>query len=871
MRHRVYGQGTVRFLEDDLANVRFADGPKDVALSDLSPLLGLEGKIAAGRTDPVLQVISRAQAEAIRSVNGRWGVFARSKIDLLPHQLWVCHRVTQEWPARWLIADDVGLGKTIEAGLIAMALLSRSKVKRLLVLCPASLVGQWQKRLREMFGVKLRPYSSDADAQDGFFWEDTDAVVASLDTVKLDSKERLKRLLEAPGWDLLIVDEAHRLGASPQGSTQAFRLVKTLMERKVESALFFTGTPHRGHDFGFYALLQLLRPKWFDPKRPAKAQLGRLGEAVIRNNKALVTDMQGQKLFQELYVSSQTYSYSPAESRFYDRMTDFIASGQGYASSLAEKEGRAVMLVLIAMQKLASSSVAAILGAIETRLSNLRLHARDLRDLQSDYEQALQDDEGDRAGELEEKLAAGSASLQLMQGEEAALRALRVDGEGVGEETKIKTILELVKTRFAGRSVLFFTEYKATQRLLLEALFTEFGDDSATFINGDGALRRVMMPAGHVSDLKSDRFEAAQSFNAGQARFLISTEAGGEGIDLHGSCHTLVHVDLPWNPMRLHQRVGRLHRYGQKERVEVVSFRNPETVESLVWEHLNAKLGRISQSLNAVMDAPEDLLQLVLGMSGGPWNEIFVGAARVKRENLGAWFDEKTQKLGGEDVLEAVRSLVGEASRFEFGAQGAHLPRVDLPDLKPFLSLALELNGHRLLEGRFKTPEAWKKNQAWGTFLPDEYEGVSFERRPNAPDAAIAQLIGAGHNAFESALDQACELEAALAILPPDIQGERLAVFRVFDRLSDTAHKRGFLLGVDGQGQVLGDWEVLQKLNSWSGKRALRTSEEVAVLAPDVQEWLEQAQRHAQEHVSTTDWGFRKPAIEPLVAVTTQI
>src|SRR5664279_619763 len=166
-----------------------------------------------------------------------------------------------------------------------------------------------------------------------------------------------------------------------------------------------------------------------------------------------------------------------------------------------------------------------------------------------------------------------------------------------------------IRDRFAGRSVLFFTEYKATQSLLMSELIRRFGDGCVAFINGDSRADEVVGRDGEVRTVRQTREDAAEKFNDGRVRFLISTEAGGEGIDLQESCHSLIHVDLPWNPMRLHQRVGRLNRYGQKERVEVVTLRNPDTVESRIWDKLNSKIGNIMLAFGHVMEEPEDLLQ----------------------------------------------------------------------------------------------------------------------------------------------------------------------------------------------------------------------------------------------------------------------
>jgi len=145
----------------------------------------------------------------------------------------------------------------------------------------------------------------------------------------------------------------------------------------------------------------------------------------------------------------------------------------------------------------------------------------------------------------------------------------------------------------------------------MSALMKKFGDNCVTFINGDHRVEGVTGTDGIAKAISLDRVSAAESFNQGEVRYLVSTEAAGEGIDLQESCCSLIHVDLPWNPMRLHQRVGRLNRYGQKNQVEVITLRNPDTVESRIWDRLNQKINSIMIALGGAMDEPEDLLQLV--------------------------------------------------------------------------------------------------------------------------------------------------------------------------------------------------------------------------------------------------------------------
>ena len=604
--------------------VRFDSGIHECLADELEAIASIDEHLLRPEWDAPLEVINKIQAEAIVSINDTWGVFARSKIELLPHQLWVCRQVNRQWPTNWLVADDVGLGKTIEAGLILTPLLVSRKVKRLLVLCPASLVDQWQYRLRTMFDIRLTPYLPKLDTARTDFWQTHNQVVASIQTIRMGTKEkspqklkeRRQRLLESDPWDLIVVDEAHHLNAhEKEGMTLGYQLVKDIRERCHGSSLiFFTGTPHRGKNYGFLALLQLLRPDLFDADKSFEEQLTNLPDAMIRNNKCNVTDMAGRRIFQEHVVKSSTYTYSEGERQFYDMLSDFIIRGRAYVANLSLPDQRTATLVLIAMQKLASSSVAAIRRAISNRLAGIQNRRTQIQDLNRQverYRELQADGIGDEIASLEETISELSSSISLMVHEEKALAQLLEVANDIVNETKISKIVELVESDFSGRSVLFFTEYKATQSLLMSALIKKYGEKSVTFINGDERADDVIMPDGNIKPLFVDRHDAARLFNLGEARFLVSTEAGGEGIDLQENCYTLIHVDLPWNPMRLHQRVGRLNRYGQTKLVEVLTLRNDDTVESMIWDKLNEKLALINKALAAVMEEPEDMLQLV--------------------------------------------------------------------------------------------------------------------------------------------------------------------------------------------------------------------------------------------------------------------
>jgi len=824
--------------------VRFAHGLEECAKAEVERVLTPLQALDEPEWHVPLEVVTRIQAEAIVSVNDVWGVLSRSRIALLPHQLWVCKRVLEQWPSRWLIADDVGLGKTIEAGLILWPLISGGRAQRVLVLCPAHLVQHWQYRLRKLFDIRLSPYSTELDTAAAEWFASNDRVVASLDTLarwlsaktssrRIRMPERLNRLLSSPPWDVLIVDEAHHLNYDESaGPTLAFRLVRELLERDlVRSALFFTGTPHRGKDYAFSALCGLLRPDLFQPEVPLRPQLPRLREMMIRNNKHAVTDIEGHPLFTKPQVEDNTYRYSPEEAAFYRLLTEFVSSGRAYASELQERDGRAVMLVLYAIQKLASSSVAAIRRALRKRLARIRETDEALGEARrrlGDYEEAeLDPDLLDRVSELEEEIASLTASLSLMQDEAPRLRELLDAAERITDETKIASLIELVERRFSGRQVLFFTEYKATQSLVMSALISRFGAECVTFINGDDRAEEVRLPDGRQVTRRETRAEAAERFNSGQVRFLVSTEAGGEGIDLQESCWTLVHVDLPWNPMRMHQRVGRLNRYGQRHQVDVVIIRNSETVESAVWEKLNEKIMRITAAFSHTMEAPEDLLELILGMTSPTlFRDLYGEASAVPRESFSEWFDRRTAQFGGHDVVDTVRALVGNAARFDYGAASSRIPRIDLPDLRSFVLAMVRLNerGYHL-DGdsiSFKTPKEWQSRLG----VRPEYSGMVFDRGDRS-ERAEERILGVGHPVVDEALKQARASRGSLTVIPEDELTTPLAVFRVTDRATTgSGPVRSVVVGAlreeSGGWSVLEDWRLLQRANAIADRHRVR-------------------------------------------------
>jgi SNF2 family DNA or RNA helicase len=860
--HSRYGQGQVMLVSDITAVVRFNHGIEELPLFELKKLITVMGAIRSDSwSDPDAALI-RAQASAIRSVNEAWGVFSRSRISLLPHQLWVCHKALRKWPIRMLIADDVGMGKTIEAGLILWPLLSKGTVKRLLILTPAKLVEQWQQRLRTMFDIRLAVYRPEVDTGRTDFWATHQQVVASLPTMRLDRNQRHERLLDADQWDLVIVDEAHHLNVEEGSSkTLGYQLLEKLEELgKIKSCVLFSGTPHRGKDYGFWSLMRLLDSESFGPEKSIETQLERLPDFLLRNAKQKVVDMSGKRLFQPIQQFPETYRYTDAEDDFYQKMTAFIVSGKAYASSLSKAQRGQVMLVLIALQKLASSSIAAVRAALQTRLARIEGVVAKYRD---EIEQF--DDQYENVDELEKALLRWETenkkgSLQLMENEIEHLRELVASADRIDSETRIERVVQVIQERFVDEQVLLFTEYKATQALVITALMKAFGQDSVGFINGDDQLAAILFPDGAVRPIHSKREDVADAFNSGRIRFLVSTEAGGEGIDLQERCHCLIHVDLPWNPMRLHQRVGRLNRYGQTKPVQVVSLRNPDTVESLVWSKLEAKLQAIMLALGNAMDEPEDLLQLVLGMTGSAvFNEIFSEAVDVQRTRLSEWFDEKSKTFGGESAIDTIKTLVGHAQSFDLSGLQS-VPPLDLPNLQSFFFSSLAYNSRRPeIHGKeisFKTPQSWMTHPS----IKPSYSSLYFDRSYRSGSGSVC---GIGHPVFDRSIDQALSLETPIARV--QLLSAPLALFLIFDRVTDTGvHMRETLVGVlsaaDGF-RFLKDWEVLLALTEACDKDPKVNESHFNFGSTELPIWLGNAKYFLESHLSSLNLPYKVPSI----------
>lgn len=549
----------------------------------------------------------------------------------LPHQLHALQRAMSGDRVRYLLADEVGLGKTIEAGLILRELKVRGLAKRILVVAPTGLTSQWVSEMQTHFNEDFRLVQPGhfpawrqlaAVEETDNLWRLHDQVVCPLDSVKpLETRrgwsheqvvrfnrERFEDLVSA-GWDLVIIDEAHRLGGSSE-QVARFRLGEALALAS-PYLLLLSATPHQGKTDAFRRLVGFLDADAL----PDEASVTRenIAPYVIRTEKRRAIDADGQPLFKPRMTQIVPVAWDDArrEQRLlYEAVTDYVR--EGYNRALADKK-TAVGFLMILMQRLVTSSTAAIRTALERRLAVLDLPMGQLslfaEDVGEDWVEL--DGQAQMDALLKTRLKGlknERAEVELLLSAARRCEARTTDGKA---EALLSWIQRLQREENdPALKVLVFTEFVPTQAMLADYLSQR--GYPVTTLNGE-------------MDLET-RKGVQQAF-AGDAQILISTDAGGEGLNLQ-FCHVVVNYDLPWNPMKIEQRIGRVDRIGQKHVVRAFNFALEDTVELRVREVLEEKLQRILEEFGV------DKLADVLDSEEGDldFEQLYVGAVLAPAE-----------------------------------------------------------------------------------------------------------------------------------------------------------------------------------------------------------------------------------------------
>ncbi|MFH1718538.1 MAG: helicase-related protein [Planctomycetota bacterium] len=529
-----------------------------------------------------------------------------SSVIPLPHQIRALSRAIAGDRVRYLLADEVGLGKTIEAGLILRELKLRGLAKRTLVVAPKGLVTQWVAEMRTHFNEDFRlliPSDFSAYrriAKENNIWQSHPQVVCPMDSVKpLESRrgwsdkqmaeynqERFEDLISA-GWDLIVVDEAHRLGGSTD-QVARFKLGQGLSEA-APYLLLLSATPHQGKTDAFHRLVSLIDTHAFPDV--GSVTRDRVQPYVIRTEKRHAITAEGKPLFKPRKTELVAVSWEDRhqdQRQLYNAVTEYVR--EGYNQAMREKRSY-IGFLMILMQRLVVSSTSAIRTTLERRLEALKAPQEQLSLFPAFSNEEWADLDGQEQVEmlLTTRLKAlknERAEVKLLL--DAATRCIQASSD-----VKAEALLDWLYRLQADENdpelkVLVFTEFVATQQMLQQFL-VERGFPVAC-LNG-------------LMDM-DERKKAQDSF-AGEARILISTDAGGEGLNLQ-FCHLVINYDIPWNPMRIEQRIGRVDRIGQNHVVRAINFVFENSVEHRVREVLEEKLAVIFEEFG--IDKTGDVL-----------------------------------------------------------------------------------------------------------------------------------------------------------------------------------------------------------------------------------------------------------------------
>lgn len=521
----------------------------------------------------------------------------------LPHQLHVLNRAMENNNIRYILADEVGLGKTIEAGMIIKELKARGLIQRTLVVCPTGLVTQWAAEMQEKFHEKFNiilPSDYDTirrltDSDD--VYGQYDQVISPMDSIKPIEKhagwsqervdqyneERIYSIINS-GWDLIIIDEAHRVAGS-SGEVARYKL-GYLLSQASPYLLLLSATPHNGKTDPFLRLVRLLdRDAFPNAQSIVKEQVA---PYLIRTEKREAIDNNGNRLFKNRITHLVTLTWDERHSmqrELYGQVTEYVS--KTYNKALRNrKKNMCLIFLLIIMQRMVTSSTAAVLQSLERRLQVLK-------------------EQGTHIGNLTEE---DLADLDIEDGVDDALEAISLDIEDEMQELemiistakqaefqypdvkveKLTDTIDSILGEEPDQKIIIFTEFVATQSYL-QKLLTSKGY-TVSILNGSMSI--------------DERNDALREFRE-KTSIFISTDAGGEGLNLQFS-NIIINYDLPWNPMKIEQRCGRADRIGQKRDVHIYNFIITDTVENRVREVLEEKLSVILKEMG--VDKYSDVL-----------------------------------------------------------------------------------------------------------------------------------------------------------------------------------------------------------------------------------------------------------------------
>jgi|GEM_PF-318868 len=703
---------------------------------------------------------------------------SNSRVNLEPYQVEAVHRVVTSFPHRFFIADDTGLGKTIETGMILEELAARGRAERVLVVAPAGVCRNWKRELKQCFGRDYIHYDGPYLRQlmeklppEQNPWQRHSKIITSLDLAKRDE---IRAQLERPGcaWDVVVFDEAHKLSSRRYGSkveeTHRYRLGHALAETGRSDSLFLlSATPHNGDRYTFNALLSLVdefafpAPELLDPKH--------VGQITIRRGKKEILDEHGKPVFVDRDVKTWPVEYTPTEVDLYDAVTDYVIEGFNLAKTL-EKENRAIGFVMVLFQKRMVSSIQAIRLSLDRRLNALKEQLKNTGEAQAitgltpDEQRKLRDYDEDPDSlddhdwlELERKLETlpFMPERRLVEKEIRQLKQLTELAASVKVDSKKDELLKFLKgilVKDPNEKVIVFTEYTDTLHYLVAQIF-----QSDLFRKNKWKV--CIIEGGMDQD---EREKAQELFTTPEYKVMVATDAAGEGINLHWSCHIMVNYELPWKAYRIEQRIGRLHRYGQKRDVAVYNLFVTNTREDQILQNILEQLVLIARDIPG---GPYDVLGALL--EEVDLTQLIMSALAEKEEPQVTV--EKAAQAAKERarMLEHVdKELFQEIRRYDHQRALRLLKRVKQTsatsqDIAQLAEAFLSSHGARITRtskpGAVRIRDVPQVVRREGV-MPG-YERITFDRevaRQYRPDEV--QLVAFGHPLFDSIISHCTQV-----------------------------------------------------------------------------------------------------------------
>ena len=725
-----------------------------------------------------------------------------SQVEPLPHQITaVYEEMLPRQPLRYLLADDPGAGKTIMTGLYLKELLVRGDLERCLIVCPGSLVEQWQTELSQRFGLSFEIFTREKfnTARTGNLFQEENFLICRLDQLSRDQNNTYQKKLKATSWDVIVCDEAHKMSVSVSGNkpdfTKRYRLGE-LLGKLTRHFLLLTATPHNGKEAEFQGFMALLDADRFEGHLREGVSAVDTSDLMRRMVKENLLKFDGRRLFPKRYANTINYKLSELEKQLYDEVTEYVSKEMNRAYQIKGQRGNRIGFALTILQRRLASSPEAIYHSIRRRRERLeawlqeeiaRKHNADaqledqeeMSEIPADTEEADEFYEETPAAEVEEKEeevvahASASRTIAELQAEIQTLQHLEALAQQVRQsdtDRKWEELSDLLqgKSDASAAEVLFdsqghrqkliiFTEHLDTLNYLTERIQTLIGHPEAV-VTIHGSVR------------SEDRKKVQEAFRQNpEVQILVATDAAGEGINLQ-CAHLMVNYDLPWNPNRIEQRFGRIHRIGQREVCHLWNLVASETREGEVFSTLLYKLEQQRKALGgAVFD--------VLGkcFSDTSLRDLLIRAIREgntpearagRKEDIDGVLDVKhLQALINENVLAHEIIDVPRLNGIREDMERAEAQRLQPYFIASFFREAFVKLGGKLQEhehGGYAinyVPNVIRNySSGVGHHISHQYDRITFEKEDEDTEKKPpAEFVCPGHPLLDATLDTILE------------------------------------------------------------------------------------------------------------------